>query len=83
MNQEQEKVQKEAEEFFENLFEMCRDYYLSDYVEDCREELDEEEANEQIALRDSHRIKCEQVGIDFHLISCQVAKKWLKEQGVE
>ena len=74
----QEKVQKKVEKFFNKLIAKTDSYFLSDYVEDIEDHVGEEKAKKYVAKCDELRLMCQEVGLDIHKISCDVAQEHFK-----
>lgn len=74
-----EQLTKECTAFFQGLIDTTGTYFLSDYVEDIHEHIGEEKAAKLVEKRNELREKCEENNMDFHLISCIVAQKFLDE----
>lgn len=75
-----QQIVTEAKIFFQNLIKTTGTYFLSDYVEDVRDYVGETEANDLCLKRDALRSLCNEHGIDFHNISCQVASEFMKSE---
>jgi hypothetical protein len=63
--------------FFKSLHVEFDTYSLSDCVEEIVEGMDEEYAQKFINKRDSLKMECGLVGIDFHAISCRVGSAFM------
>lgn len=68
--------------FFKGLIEKTNTYYLSDYVEEYSEFDDKiiskDEHIKIVKERDLLRTQCEEVGLDIHKISCDVASVFVE-----
>jgi len=74
-----EQLTEECAEFFQSLIDKTGTYFLSDYVEDIHEHIGEKKAKKVIKRRDELREQCQLSNVDFHLISCDVAQRFLSE----
>jgi len=68
--------------FFNRLIRMTNTYFLSDYVEDIVDYIISD-GQDYIAERDMLRSLCGTEGLDFHQISCEVASKFMADNGLE
>ena len=68
--------------FFNRLIRMTNTYFLSDYVEDIVDFITSD-GQDYIAERDMLRSMCKLEGLDFHAISCDVASKFMSDNGLE
>ena len=68
--------------FFNRLIRMTNTYFLSDYVEDIVDFITSD-GQDYIAERDMLRSMCKLEGLDFHQISCDVASKFMYDNGLE
>ena len=68
-------VREKTEEFFRDLIKRTGSYFLSDYVEEIAEYqfITKEGAADFCRTRDGLKFECEQVGLDIHSISCDIA----------
>ena len=74
-----EEVKLATINFFELLIEKTGTYYLSDYVDNFSE-FDEDVISKEahvkiVEKRDLLKTNCQEVGLDIHVISCEVAEK--------
>lgn len=68
--------------FFNRLIRMTNTYFLSDYVEEIVNYITSD-GQDYIAERDMLRSLCVTEGLDFHQISCDVASKFVSDNGLE
>jgi len=81
MSQEKDTVRSNTVDFFKGLIKRTGTYYLSDYVENYSE-FDQDVISESdhakiVANRDLLRGQCNEVGLDIHIISLEVANDLL------
>lgn len=68
--------------FFNKLIRMTNNYFLSDYVEDIVDFITSD-GQDYISERNMLRSMCKLEGLDFHEISCDVASKFMSDNGLE
>jgi len=80
LREENNQLVTECRELFWHLIDLTGNYYLSDCVEEAADLLSDDEENRFIHLRNVLSAKCEEMGINFHQISLDVATEFLKSQ---
>lgn len=70
----------ESRNFFWNLIDLTGTYFLSDYVEDIKDYVGEDEARVLCQTRDALKSLCAKYHLDFHGISCDVSREFLANQ---
>ena len=73
-----QQVKAKTEAFFRELIEESGTYYLSDCVEEFTETMTEKDAAQFIRRRNGLKFECEQVGLNIHQISCDIATDYMK-----
>lgn len=80
-------IEKETRKFFKDVIDLAGTYFLSDYIQDYGEfdssVVSKEKHNEIVSTRNRLKIQCEKVGLNIHIISCEVAQAWIEEVKVE